>query len=132
VSDQLFSAAVTPSHFLQLLLYDGRNPFYRVPKNSEVRKPPFFDFCQFAGDAGRMTRFEREAQVLASLNHPNIASIYGLEESCATLSLVMELVDGPTLAERIKGGPWKKHCPLRSRSPRHSSLPMRKGSFIAT
>src|SRR5215467_8293793 len=55
----------------------------------------------FAQDTDRMTRFEREAQVLASLNHPNIAAIYGVEE-CA---LVMELVEGPTLAERIAAGP---------------------------
>src|SRR5215472_11942705 len=58
----------------------------------------------FAKDAQRMARFEREAQVLASLNHPNIASIHGLEESSGTPVLVMELVDGPTLADRIEGG----------------------------
>jgi serine/threonine protein kinase len=58
----------------------------------------------FAGDAQRMVRFEREAKVLASLNHPNIASIYGLEESNGTRALVMELVEGPTLAERIQQG----------------------------
>jgi serine/threonine protein kinase len=52
----------------------------------------------FAQDADRMARFAREAQVLASLNHPNIAAIYGLEEG----ALVMELVEGPTLAERIQ------------------------------
>ncbi len=55
----------------------------------------------FARDPERMARFEREAQVLASLNHPNIAQIYGLEESGETRALVMELVEGPTLAERI-------------------------------
>jgi eukaryotic-like serine/threonine-protein kinase len=59
----------------------------------------------FARDADRMARFQREAKVLASLNHPNIASIYGLEDSGATHALVMELVEGPTLAERIKQGP---------------------------
>src|SRR5262245_2028118 len=60
---------------------------------------------EFAGDAGRMARFQREAQVLASLNHPNIAAIYGLEESTELRALVMELVDGPTLADRIVQGP---------------------------
>ena len=55
----------------------------------------------FAHDAERMARFEREAQVLASLNHPNIATIHGLEESDGVRALVMELVEGPTLAERI-------------------------------
>jgi eukaryotic-like serine/threonine-protein kinase len=59
----------------------------------------------FARDVERMARFQREAKVLASLNHPNIASIYGLEDSGSTHALVMELVEGPTLADRIKQGP---------------------------
>src|ERR1700681_4321748 len=54
----------------------------------------------FAQDAERMARFEREAQLLASLNHPNIATIHGLEEGNDVRALVMELVEGPTLAER--------------------------------
>jgi hypothetical protein len=56
----------------------------------------------FASDGARMARFQREAQVLASLNHPNIAAIYGLQESSATRALVMELVEGSTLAEVVK------------------------------
>jgi serine/threonine-protein kinase len=52
-----------------------------------------------------MARFEREARLLASLNHPNIAAIYGLEESGPIRALVMELVEGPTLADRIRNGP---------------------------
>src|SRR5262249_28204819 len=59
----------------------------------------------FAGDAERLARFQREAQVLASLNHPNIAQIYGLEESDNTSCIVMELVEGETLQERLKRGP---------------------------
>jgi len=59
----------------------------------------------FARDAERLSRFQREAKVLASLNHPNIASIYGLEDSGPTHALVMELVEGPTLADRITSGP---------------------------
>jgi Tol biopolymer transport system component len=59
----------------------------------------------FALDAERMARFQREAKVLASLSHPNIATIYGLEDSGNTRALVMELVEGPTLADRIKAGP---------------------------
>src|SRR5438270_2715869 len=55
----------------------------------------------FAADAEWLARFKREAQVLASLNHPNIAAIYGLEESGGLSALVMELVEGPTLAEHI-------------------------------
>src|SRR5688572_18036746 len=59
----------------------------------------------FAGDADRLARFEREAQVLASLNHSNIAQIYGVEDSGNVRALVMELVEGPTLADRIAAGP---------------------------
>jgi len=59
----------------------------------------------FAGDAERLARFQREAKVLASLNHPNIAAIHGLEDSSGSYALVMELVEGPTLADRIKQGP---------------------------
>jgi hypothetical protein len=59
----------------------------------------------FARDTERLARFQREAKVLASLSHPNIASIFGLEDSGATHALVMELVEGPTLADRIQSGP---------------------------
>jgi serine/threonine protein kinase len=58
----------------------------------------------FAGDRERIARFLREAQVLASLNHPNIASIYGFEESGEAKALVMELLEGQTLKERIETG----------------------------
>jgi serine/threonine-protein kinase len=59
----------------------------------------------FASDPDRLARFRREAQVLASLNHPNIAHVYGLEQADGAQALVMELVDGPTLADRIAQGP---------------------------
>ena len=59
----------------------------------------------FASDPDRLARFQREAQVLASLNHPNIAQIHGLEEADGVRALVLELVEGPTLADRIKQGP---------------------------
>src|SRR5437867_8051669 len=59
----------------------------------------------FSHDSGRVARFEREARVLASLNHSNIAAIFGLEESGERKFLVMELVSGETLAERITRGP---------------------------
>ena len=58
----------------------------------------------FALNPDRLARFKREAQVLASLNHPNIAAIYGLEEANGVDALVMELVEGPTLADRIERG----------------------------
>ena len=60
----------------------------------------------FSEDKERLVRFEREAQLLAQLHHPNIASIFGLEESEGVRALVMELVDGPTLAERLEQGPF--------------------------
>jgi Tol biopolymer transport system component len=59
----------------------------------------------FATDTERLARFHREAQLLASLNHPNIAAIYGLEESNGIRALVLELVEGPTLADRLAQGP---------------------------
>ena len=59
----------------------------------------------FLADPERLARFQREAQVLASLNHPNIAHVYGLENADGMTALVMELVEGPTLAERIARGP---------------------------
>jgi Tol biopolymer transport system component len=60
---------------------------------------------EFTADKERLARFEREAQLLAQLHHPNIASIFGLEESGGIKALVMELVEGPTLAERLAAGP---------------------------
>src|SRR5439155_3645743 len=60
---------------------------------------------EFARDAERLARFKREAQVLASLNHSNIGAIYGFEESNGIQSLVLEIVEGPTVADRIAQGP---------------------------
>jgi serine/threonine protein kinase len=61
--------------------------------------------ASLAGDPERLARFGREAQILAALNHPNIAHIHGLEETTGVLALVMELVEGPTLSDRIARGP---------------------------
>jgi serine/threonine-protein kinase len=87
----------------------------------------------FARDADRMLRFEREARVLASLNHPNIASLYGLEESNGARALVMELVEGPTLAERIKRGslPIEEALLVANRSLTGSNTRMSAASFTA-
>jgi serine/threonine protein kinase len=68
----------------------------------------------FAADPERLARFEREAQVLASLNHPNIAIIHGVEETNGIRALVLELVEGDTLADRI----------ARSRIPIEEALPL--------
>src|SRR5689334_8604831 len=59
----------------------------------------------FASDADRLARFTREAQTLAALNHPNIAHVHGLEESSSVRALVMELVEGEDLSQRIARGP---------------------------
>ena len=75
-----------------------------------------------ATDPERLARFHREAQVLASLNHPNIAHVYGAEDASSTYGLVMELVEGrhwPTASHRV---PYRSttHYPSRSRSPTRS------------
>jgi serine/threonine protein kinase len=68
---------------------------------------------EFARDTDRVARFQREAKLLASLNHPNIAAIHGLEEAEGTSFLVLELVEGQTLADRIKAGPVAVEDALR-------------------
>jgi serine/threonine-protein kinase len=68
---------------------------------------------EVASDADRMARFHREAQILASLSHPNIGAIYGLEESSGRHALVMELVEGEELADRIRRGPIEVNEALR-------------------
>jgi len=87
-----------------------------------------------ARDTGRMARFEREAKVLASLNHPNIASIYGLEESNGTRALVMEWWKGQRWPSASKRGRLAstRHCPLPSKSPKGWNTRMSGGSFIGT
>jgi Tol biopolymer transport system component len=68
---------------------------------------------RFAGDSARFARLEREARILASLNHPNIAAIHGVVDSGTGPALVLELVDGPTLAERLDAGPLSIEDALR-------------------
>ena len=74
----------------------------------------------FAGDPERMARFEREAKLLASLNHPNIAAIYGLEQAEGKRFIVLELVEGETLAQRLSKGPLHVEKPWEyaARSPK--------------
>jgi serine/threonine protein kinase/Tol biopolymer transport system component len=69
--------------------------------------------AEFVHDAERLARFQREARMLAALNHPNIATIYGLEQSEGVHYLVMELVPGHTLAERVRAGALKMEEALR-------------------
>ena len=81
-----------------------------------------------ADDPERLARFQREAELLASLNHPNIAAIYGLERTGSQAALVMELVEGPTLADRIAQDPLSR-SPAVVRSP---PAPSRKRSTRST
>ena len=76
-----------------------------LPRNEERSAASSYLPEAFASDSDRLARFQREAQVLASLNHPNIGGIHGLEESDGVKALVLELVEGPTLADRIAQGP---------------------------
>ena len=91
----------------------------------------------FAHDAERLARFEREARTLAALNHPNIAIVHGLEtvpliDSGHVRALVMELVDGPTLAELIgRAECAPRRCLSRDRSPTASKPRTSKASSIA-
>src|SRR6516164_7534825 len=73
----------------------------------------------FARDTERLARLEREARLLASLNHPNIAVIFGFEQSDGSHFLVMEFVDGKTLADRIARGPIPLDDPPACRSACH-------------
>ena len=90
--------------------------------------------------AGRRARFEREARILATLNHPHIGAIYGIEEADGVRGLVLELVEGETLAEsrsqrralRQPASRSVKLSPSRDRLPRHSRSRMRGASSIAT
>lgn len=87
----------------------------------------------FAGDGERLARFEREAKTLASLNHPHIAAIYGFEKSAGLYALVMELVEGEDLSQRLAGSaiPIERPCRLPGRSPKRSKPRTSKGSSTA-
>jgi len=95
-----------PYEILSLLGTGGMGEVYRAHDTKLHREVALKVLpSEFASDPERMGRFKREAQLLASLNHPNIAAIYGLEEGAGVRALVMELAEGPTLAERISHGP---------------------------
>jgi len=91
---------------LTLLGQGGMGEVYRA-KDAKLHRDVAIKVLpvEVAADSDRLSRFEREAHVLASLNHPNIAQIYGVEDDSGTPALVMELVEGPTLADRIAKGP---------------------------
>ena len=87
----------------------------------------------FTSDSDRLARFEREARVLATLNHPNIGAIYGIEAADGLRGIVLELVEGETLADRLGRGPLpiKEASASLARSPRPSTRRTRKASFTA-
>jgi serine/threonine protein kinase/Tol biopolymer transport system component len=94
-----------PYEILSLLGAGGMGEVYRAHDTKLNRDVALKVLpLEFALDADRLARFKREAQVLASLNHPHIAAIYGFEDSGETHALVLELVEGPTLADRIAKG----------------------------
>jgi serine/threonine protein kinase len=93
---------IGPHEIQSLLDVGGMGEVYRARDHKLQRDVAIKVLPEaFAQDSERLARFEREAQTLASLNHPNIAAIYGLEDADGVRALVMELVEGPTLAERI-------------------------------
>jgi serine/threonine-protein kinase len=104
-----------PYEIRSLLGAGGMGEVYRAADSKLGRDVALKVILQeFAQDSQLMARFQREAQVLASFNHTNIASIYGLEDSGGVRALVMELVEGPTLAHRIKEGaiPLEEALPI--------------------
>ena len=95
-----------PYEIVSLLGVGGMGEVYRATDTNLKRQVAIKVLPQtVAADPERLARFQREAEVLVSLNHPNIAHIHGLEKSDGTIALVMELVEGPTLADRIAQGP---------------------------
>ena len=95
-----------PSRVLERVGAGGMGEVYRA-HDTKLRRDVALKIlpAAFAADPERRARFAREAQVLASLNHPHIAAIYGVEEADGVTALVLELVEGPTLDERIAGRP---------------------------
>jgi eukaryotic-like serine/threonine-protein kinase len=97
---------VGPYEVLSLLGSGGMGEVYRA-RDARLHRDVALKLlpATVAADPDRPACFTREAQVLAALNHPNIGAIYGIEESEGITALVLELVEGPTLAERIAQGP---------------------------
>src|SRR5438034_6963835 len=105
IGQQLGSLEVTA-----LLGRGGMGEVYRA-RDTKLKREVAIKILpdEFSRDADRVSRFQREAEVVASLSHPNIAGIHSLEEANGARFLVLELVEGETLAERIKRGPISVH-----------------------
>ena len=97
---------IGPYEIVSLLGTGGMGEVYRA-RDTQLQREVALKVLPagVAADPDRLVRFEREAQILASLNHPNIAQIYGLEGTGASHCIVMELVDGDTLQDRLRRGP---------------------------
>src|SRR5437867_2766943 len=95
-----------PYSVVSLLAKGGMGEVYRA-RDTQLQRDVALKLLPeiFASDPERLARFQREAQVLAALNHPNIAQIYGLEGTGTSRCIVMELVEGDTLQDRLKRGP---------------------------
>src|SRR5436853_2975433 len=95
-----------PHEITALLGKGGMGEVYRA-RDTKLKREVAIKVLpeEFARDTDRVSRFQREAEALASLNHPNIAGIYDLQEANGSRYLVLELVEGETLADRITRGP---------------------------
>ena len=95
-------ARLGPYEVLAAIGVGGMGEVYRA-RDSKLNRDVALKILpeSFANDSERLARFQREAQVLASLNHQNIGAIYGLEDGAGVRALVLELVEGPTRADRI-------------------------------
>ena len=113
---------VGPYEVIALIGEGGMGQVYRATDTSLKRTVAIKVLPEsVATDADRLARFQREAEVLARLNHPNIAQIYGLERGEGSAALVMEIIDGPTLADRLAEGPV----------PLNDAIPIAKGIAAA-
>ena len=94
-----------PYELISALGAGGMGEVYRA-RDTKLRRDVALKVlpANVSRDVDRLARLEREARVLATLNHPHIAAIYGLEDADGTRALVLELVEGPTLADRLRAG----------------------------
>jgi serine/threonine-protein kinase len=105
VEDAMIGATLGPYRVLDKLGEGGMGVVYRARDTTLQRDVAVKVLPEhLGGDPDRVARFQREAEALAALNHPNIAHIYGLETGGASPAIVMELVEGPTLADRLRAG----------------------------
>ena len=127
-------ARLGPYEILSALGAGGMGEVYRA-RDTKLNRDVAIKVLpeSFASDAERLARFTREAQTLASLNHPNIAHIHGLEESDGVRALVMELVEGEICRSASRAGRSRstRRCRSRGRSPRRSKRRTSRGSSIA-